>query len=147
MKICDFLAMKTYEWRGIGQLKSLKEKVKRIGGQFTPYSWKTYDWAQAKSFKGYIAILTIITLELITELNCFYLKYLLWIPVESPLNTYRLIFLFFICLPAVREAYQFIDDPKCQRLGMNAWMVIVCYFNFLVYCIHRASHLYQIFRG
>jgi phosphatidylserine synthase 2 len=63
-------------------------------------------------------------LELTCEMNAFYLKYLLWIPVSSRINLYRLIFYFLLCLPAVREGYQFISDPKCKRLGMFAFFAI-----------------------
>lgn len=30
-------------------------------------------------------------------------------------------YFFVLALPAAREAYQFINDPKCKRLGMYAW--------------------------
>lgn len=128
MKLCKYFSLKKYSWRSIKSIKTVKGKLERTVGQFTPHSWTHFDWAQTKSFKGYCAILFIIFMEIICELNCFYLKYLLWIPVESMLNTYRLVFMFFLCSPAVREAYQFLNDPKCSRLGMNAWMAIV--FNF-----------------
>lgn len=58
------------------------------------------------------------------ELNCFYLKYLLWVPPEHPLNTYRLILLFFLALPGAREAYQYISDSNCKRMGAHAWLLI-----------------------
>lgn len=44
------------------------------------------------------------------EINAFYLKYLLWIPPEHPLNVYRLIFYFFIGICGVREGYQYLSD-------------------------------------
>lgn len=59
-----------------------------------------------------------------TELNAFYLKYLLWIPPANPLNTYRLLFMFFATIPAVRELYQYVTDPSCKRLGAHAWLTI-----------------------
>ena len=67
----------------------------------------------------------IIALELVCELNAFYLKFLLWIPVHNYLNVLRLFYYFLICLPAVREAYQFMVDPNCKRLGMYAWMATI----------------------
>ena len=67
----------------------------------------------------------IIALELACELNAFYLKFLLWIPVPNYLNALRLVYYFLICLPAVREAYQYMVDPTCKRLGMYAWMATI----------------------
>jgi phosphatidylserine synthase 2 len=57
-------------------------------------------------------------------LNCFYLKYLLWVPPEHPINTYRLILLFFFALPGAREVYQYISDNNTQRMGAHAWLLI-----------------------
>jgi phosphatidylserine synthase 2 len=67
----------------------------------------------------------IIALELACELNAFYLKFLLWVPVPNYLNALRLFYYFLICLPAVREAYQYMVDPSCKRLGMYAWMATI----------------------
>ena len=102
--------------------------------QFTPHSWTAFEW-DIKTFKGFLAVLAIIYLEIQVELNAFYLKYLLWIPVSSQLNLYRLLFLFVQCLPATREAYQFLSDPKCKRLGMHAWMTTMIIITELVICI------------
>ena len=45
------------------------------------------------------------------ELSAFYLKAVLWIPTESPLNLYRLLFLSPVCAVAAREIYQYGHDP------------------------------------
>jgi phosphatidylserine synthase 2 len=90
-----------------------------------------------------MAVLIVISLELICELNAFYLKYLLWIPVSSNLNVYRLLFMFLMCLPACRETYQFLTDPKCKRLGMHAWLTTVKKTKIVNYC-HRALDMHQI---
>lgn len=114
--------MKAYSFRGIKDIPTVKGKLKRGVQQFTPHSWTKFEWGSAKSFSRFVAIISLIVLETICELNAFYLKYLLWIPVSSSLNLWRLIYFFLICLPATREAYQFISDPRCKRLGMYAWI-------------------------
>jgi phosphatidylserine synthase 2 len=103
--------------------------------QFTPHSWTKYEWASTKSLRNFITILILVYLELQTELNAFYLKYLLWVPVSHPLNLYRLILMFFACMPAVRELYQYVTDPKCQRLGVHAWMTVANIMTELLICI------------
>ena len=37
------------------------------------------------------------------QVNAFFLKYILWVPPLNPLNTYRLVLLFALAVPAVRE--------------------------------------------
>lgn len=121
MKLCDYFAFKTYSWRQIDDIPTYRGKLARMTKQFTPHSYTPFDWQPTKSLKGFFAIVTIVALELLCEVNAFYLKYLLWIPVESNINVYRLILMFLMALPATREAYQFVNDPKCNRLGMHAW--------------------------
>ncbi|KAJ3307183.1 hypothetical protein HDV03_002694 [Kappamyces sp. JEL0829] len=122
MKLCEYFEMKVYSFRGVSELQTYSGKLKRGIQQFSPHSWTRFEWGSTKSFSRFLAIFCLIVLETICELNAFYLKYLLWIPVSSRLNLWRLIYFFFICLPAVREGYQFISDPKCKRLGFFAWM-------------------------
>jgi phosphatidylserine synthase 2 len=47
----------------------------------------------------------------LTELNSFYLKYVLWIPPENRLNAIRLIFMLLWGAVAIRETFQYLDDP------------------------------------
>nr|KAJ3420307.1 hypothetical protein HK105_005836 [Polyrhizophydium stewartii] len=122
MKACEYFEFKHYSWRGIGEIKSVRGKLARTVGQFTPHSWTKFEWHSTKSFRNFVAVILLLALELQCELNAFYLKYLLWVPVSHMLNLYRLLFMFFMCLPAVREAYQYLTDPKCKRLGMHAWI-------------------------
>ena len=101
------------------------ETLSRGIQQLSPHSWTKFNWGSTRTFGRYLGILMIIALELTCELNAFYLKSLLWIPVPNYLNSLRLFYYFMICLPAVREAYQFMIDPNCKRLGMYAWMATI----------------------
>ena len=59
------------------------------------------------------------------QVNAFFLKYLLWIPPLNPLNSYRLLLLFLLALPATKEYYTFIEGPECDflnKLGPFAWL-------------------------
>lgn len=135
MKSCEYFEMKHYSWRGIKEIPSYSGKLKRTMAQFTPHSWTKFQWGSTKSFKNYIAVLGLLYMVLQCELNAFYLKYLLWIPPSNPLNIYRLILFFFMCLPATREAYQFLNDPNCKRFGMHAWMVSFNILTELLICV------------
>ncbi len=61
MRMCKYFSLKTYNWRSIKDISGLSAKVKRSVEQLTPHSWVSFDWATAKSFKGYIVTLTLVT--------------------------------------------------------------------------------------
>lgn len=59
------------------------------------------------------------------QVNAFFLKFILWVPPLNPLNTYRLLLLFALALPAVREWYVFIESDSrdvFNKLGPFAWL-------------------------
>ncbi|CEG66570.1 hypothetical protein RMATCC62417_03121 [Rhizopus microsporus] len=124
MKFCQYFSCKEYSWVGFRQIKSLRGKAKRAVQQFTPKEWTRYEWKTTSSPKNYFGTVLLLIIFLQCELNCFYLKSLLWIPPEHPLNTYRLILLFFFALPGAREVYQYISDNSTKRLGAHAWLLI-----------------------
>lgn len=59
-----------------------------------------------------------------SELNAFYLKYLLWVPPAHWLNIARISLHALAGAVAVREVYQYCSDRKCKRLGAQAWLAI-----------------------
>jgi phosphatidylserine synthase 2 len=105
-----FNSNQAYSFRKIQNIHTYKEKLERGLQQFSPHSWTKFEWGLTKTFSRFVAIVALIILETIAELNAFYLKTLLWIPVSSNLNIYRLLLLFFISLPAVREYYDFLTS-------------------------------------
>uniref|UniRef100_A0A8D1PEQ1 Phosphatidylserine synthase n=1 Tax=Sus scrofa TaxID=9823 RepID=A0A8D1PEQ1_PIG len=61
---------------------------------------------------------------LLAELNTFYLKFVLWMPPEHYLVLLRLVFFVNVGGVAMREIYDFMDDPKPhKKLGQQAWLV------------------------
>lgn len=120
---------------GFRQIKGLKGKAKRAVQQFTPHDWTRFEWKSTSSPKNYFGVIGLMIVvnipsdllehsswllisgtffllfqALQCELNCFYLKYLLWVPPEHPLNTYRLTLMFLFSLPAARDVYQYLMD-------------------------------------
>ncbi len=68
-------------------------------------------------------MLSIIFLCLVTELNTFYIKFVLWFDPEHPINFVRL---FFMCLwgaVGLRETFQLLDDPDCHKIGRQSWIL------------------------
>lgn len=108
-------------------------KMKRIAFQFTPYSWVRFEWKPASSLRRWLAVCGIILVVrpapacgppqpgscppssvpqfLLAELNTFYLKFVLWLPPEHYLVLLRLVFFVNVGGVAMREIYDFMDDP------------------------------------
>ncbi|KAL4622659.1 phosphatidylserine synthase 2-like [Arapaima gigas] len=99
-------------------------KIKRIAFQFTPYSWVNFEWKPASNLRRWLAVCGIIFMFLLAELNTFYLKFVLWMPPEHYLVLLRLVFFVNVGGVAMREIYDFMDDPKFhKKLGQQAWLV------------------------
>ena len=71
-----------------------------------------------QSPKRLIQCLLLVAVFLLIEVNSFFLKYVLWIPPLNPLNTYRLVLLFLMGIPAVREYYIFIENDEVCPLPL-----------------------------
>nr|XP_033717471.1 phosphatidylserine synthase 2 isoform X1 [Tursiops truncatus] len=148
MKTLEWLSLKTYKWQGLWNIPTYKGKMKRIVFQFTPYSWVRFEWKPASSLRRWLAVCGIILVVrpvascmplpspprapstllcpqfLLAELNTFYLKFVLWMPPEHYLVLLRLVFFVNVGGVAMREIYDFMDDPKLhKKLGQQAWLV------------------------
>jgi len=125
MKACSYFEVKHYTWRGFRQSRGLKSKGKRMLGQFSPHDWTTFKWEGTSSFLNYFVVVGLLAVFLMAELNPFYLKSLLWMEPDHPFVIARLAGVFLCALPAVRELYQYVSDPrKAVRMGQHAWLLI-----------------------
>lgn len=89
---------------------------------------KRYEFARlCTTLKRYVAVVALIAFILAAEVNAFYLKHLLGIPTEHPINVYRLL----IFVPggalAVREAFEYYATNE-KRVRGQLWlsMAVVC---------------------
>lgn len=125
MKICQYFEVKPYEWRGFRQSRGIRSKAKRVFSQFSPHDFTAFKWGTATSFTHYIGVVMLLAVFLTAELNPFYLKTLLWMEPDHPIIILRLAFVFLCGLPAVREFYQYINNPrKAVRMGQHVWMLL-----------------------
>jgi len=130
-----YLSMKTYYWRGLYEIPTYRGKIKRFFGQFSPHGWIEFTWNPLSSFERWIAILCIVIGFLITELNTFYLKFVLWVPPNHLLNPIRLLFILLWGAVCLRETFQLLDDPECDKLGRQSWVMIAIITTELLICI------------
>lgn len=125
MKTLRYLSMKPYHWRGMWNIPGYTGKLQRLASQFTPYSWIDYKWKATSTITRWLAMLGVIVMFLLAELNTFYLKFVLWIPPEHYLCLGRLVFYLFMGAVSMRETFQFLDDPNCKKFGRQSWMIAV----------------------
>ncbi|ESO97633.1 hypothetical protein LOTGIDRAFT_103737 [Lottia gigantea] len=124
MKTLRYLKMKPYHWRSMWNMPTYKGMLRRVAAQFTPYSWTEFDWRPVSSLSRWLSMLALIAIFLLAELNTFYLKFALWIPPEHWLCLSRLVFFLFMGAAAMRETFQFLDDPDCKKFGRQSWLII-----------------------
>ncbi|KAM0677403.1 hypothetical protein BDAP_002086 [Binucleata daphniae] len=111
IKTCRYFNAKMYKWRG-----TLPEN------EFVLFQWLK----GADTFKKYIGIIVLISVILASELNTFYLKYLLWIPSDHVFNLIRLIIHVSMGCVAIREGYSYFTDKMCKSFGYQLWLCIAC---------------------
>ncbi|KAJ3731451.1 phosphatidyl serine synthase-domain-containing protein [Lentinula guzmanii] len=125
MKVCQYLEVKPYEWRGIRQTRGLRSKARRVLSQFSPHDFTAFKWGTATDFTHFFSVVLLLSVFLAAELNPFYLKTLLWMEPDHPFVISRLAFVFLWALPAVRELSQYISDPrKAVRMGQHVWLLL-----------------------
>ncbi|KAJ7105066.1 phosphatidyl serine synthase-domain-containing protein [Mycena crocata] len=125
MKTCQYFEVKPYEWRGLRQTRGLRSKARRVISQFSPHDFTAFKWGTASSFTHYFTVVLLLAVFLAAELNPFYLKSLLWMEPEHPIVILRLAFIFLCALPAVRELFQYINDPRrAVRMGQHVWLLL-----------------------
>ncbi|KAH9038319.1 phosphatidylserine synthase 2 [Lactarius pseudohatsudake] len=125
MKACQYFEVKHYTWRGFRQSRGIRSKTKRVFTQFSPHDFTAFHWHGTASLLHYVTVVVLLAVFLAAELNPFYLKSLLWMEPDHPFVIARLAGVFLCALPAVRELYQYINDPrKAVRMGQHVWLML-----------------------
>eukprot|EP00794_Sanderia_malayensis_P018120 gene18120-19930_t len=123
MKTCEYFQIKEYNWRNLWQIPTYSGKLKRAAEQFTPYRWENFEWEATTSLKRWLATIGITIMFSLAELNCFYMKFVLSIYPEHWMILARLFLFGFAGTVAVKEVYQYMDDPICKRFGQQSWIL------------------------
>jgi len=63
------------------------------------------------------------------------LKFVLWVPPNHILNPFRLLFILLWGAVALRETFELLDNPECDKLGRQSWVVITIVVTELLICI------------
>jgi len=121
-KLLNYFEAKEYNWMGINKNPKKAGKIKRIFSQFMPVHWIKFEWDFLSSPRRFFGTIFLVILTSIVELNCFFLKFVLWHPPPHFLVINRLLIWWVLGLPASREYYEFVNNPNCKKLGTNAWL-------------------------
>lgn len=149
LKFIKYLSIKQYQWQGVWRIHSYKGKMKRVVGQFTPYSWVKFKWMPTQNLYKWLFVSMLILMSLLAEMNTFYLKFVLWIPSDHPFVFLRLVLYTLCAFVAVREAYDFASE-KANTFGQYAWvlcavimteLMIVCKFGWETLCTPFPAHI------
>lgn len=125
-----FLESKGYDWKGADNKpgtpsgRKSSQILRRARQQFSPFTWRKWQWGTFTSFKRFCQIAVLVMIVLATELNAFMMLNALDVPKGCSYNVARLAMLFLVGLPAANEYYEYITNPHCYRLGQNSWLVL-----------------------
>lgn len=115
--------LQPFTWRG--KPRGVRARTRRVLKQFAPHDFTAFHWEGTADFAHYTAVFFLLAVFLAAELNPFYLKSLLWMEPEHPFIIGRLAGVFVCALPAVRELYLYVSDPrKAVRMGQHAWLLL-----------------------
>ncbi|XP_039267130.2 phosphatidylserine synthase 2-like [Styela clava] len=124
LKCLKYLSVKEYKWQGLWHIPSYRGKVRRVVGQFSPYSWVKFQWKPTENLFRWLLVSFQMLMILLAELNTFYLKFVLWMPPDHPFVLTRLVFFWLWGGVAVREMYDYMGGVAHQ-FGQQAWMVVM----------------------
>ncbi|KAL7673353.1 hypothetical protein ACOME3_008212 [Neoechinorhynchus agilis] len=111
MKTCEFL---------------VRPSSKRFLGRFGPNDFVNFEWRPLENIKRWLTVLFLIACFLLQDLGTFYLKHSLWLPAPHPICLVRLGIYTMAGGVAIRETFDYLDNTKCKKLGMQAWIMLCC---------------------
>jgi len=92
MQVCRFLEMREYKWESIKNISGAKGKFKRALLQFTPESWTHVRWLDPQSsYMRLVAIIQLMLIWQVVELNTFFIKHIFPMPAEHPICVIRIL--------------------------------------------------------
>ena len=106
MKLVNYLAFRTWDKRLIEDVES-KDKIRRMLNQFTPRSYRIYEWKPLQSPRRYFIYFFIIVSLLLLEVNLFGLKMVIPMTPKNPVVISLMIIHLVVGMPAVLEYYMY----------------------------------------
>ena len=144
MQVCKWLEMREYKWESIKNISGAKGKFKRALLQFTPESWTHVRWLDpASSYMRLVAIIQLMLIWQVVELNTFFIKHIFPMPAEHPICVARILMTGLIAAPTIRQYYTYVTDPRCKRLGTQCWVFFMITFSELILSLKFGLDLFS----
>ncbi|XP_065185363.1 phosphatidylserine synthase 1-like [Sycon ciliatum] len=124
MRISRHLEMSSFHWESIKDIRTASGKIRRIILQFTPESWKQPRWSAASPPVRVLAILILVFIFQMYELNFFVFKHIYHIPSSHPMLLTHHFFLLMSSAPAARQYYMYVTDRNRKRIGAHFWFYV-----------------------
>ncbi len=114
---CEYLEKRTQKWF-VGPKRTITGLAKLVE-LFHPNVWWNYKWHTLESAGSFVGIAWMVAVTLITDLNIFFLRVVLGIPVDHWIPIARALLLAFLAMISVKEYYEFLNSTYCLFLCSN----------------------------
>ena len=97
----------------------------------------------ASSYMRLVAIIQLMIVWQIVELNTFFIKHIFPMPAEHPICVTRILMTGLIAAPTIRQYYTYVTDPRCKRLGTQCWVFFMITFSELILSVKFGLDLFS----
>lgn len=85
-------------------------------------SWRIHKWTMMHEFPKYAGVVFVSILILLVDMNNFYGKHFLYIPANHNLLILRVTLWGLCAVAAVRELYDYVNNPAIKKLGQQLFV-------------------------
>uniref|UniRef100_A0A1I8FI86 Phosphatidylserine synthase n=1 Tax=Macrostomum lignano TaxID=282301 RepID=A0A1I8FI86_9PLAT len=102
----------------------LQGQTEAVRAAVHAYRWTDFELDADKSFRRWVIMLMVIAMFLLAEVNTFYLKYVLWVPLRTSCASAASSSSCLWAATAMREVFQYLDDPKAKQVRpAQSWVI------------------------
>ncbi len=120
---CKYLELGNFKWFGTHKKSHHMSEARKIFALFLPNEWSNYNWHMFDSLKNFLGVLWIIIINDVTDVNNFFLKYVLWIPSNHWTLLIRVLLMGFLGMAGMKEYYLFLTNKQYQRFSSSVWLM------------------------
>ena len=121
--------MKSYKWLANDEDPNKRKKCDNILMKlFVPSHADVYDWDMLSSSRKFFGVIWFICIFTLCDLAHFFLKFTLWLPITHYLLAIRIFMWGFLCIMAIREYYEYINNKENKKIGQFLWLTHVMLF-------------------
>jgi phosphatidylserine synthase 2 len=88
------LEVSHFSWRGRTRPGGFRARSAQAFEKLTPFDFANFSWDSVRRPRNYVATLLLLSVFLVSEVDGFYLKHLLWLRSDHPLVIIRLVGMF-----------------------------------------------------